>query len=95
MQPQYIYSIGNAICKIKINVPDMSKESIVKHLHCFERQVGHVRALGFHSYAELLFYADTEHGTIIRKRLGETDKDSEVIAVQTGHVTGKHKFKTG
>ena len=91
MQPNYIYAIGNGICKTRINSPDTEESLILKHLQCFEGDVGHVRALGFHAYAELLFYSDVDKGTIHRKRMTEADEDSEVIVVQTGLVTGKRK----
>ena len=89
MQPNYIYAIGNGICKTRINTPDTEERVVLRHLQCFESDVGHVRALGFHSHAELLFYSDVDKGTIHRKRMTEADEDSEVIVVQTGLVTGK------
>ena len=89
MQPNYIYAVGNGICKTRINSPDTEGRVVLKHLQCFESDVGHVRALGFHSHAELLFYSDIDKGTIHRKRMSEADEDSEVIVVQTGLVTGE------
>ena len=95
-KPQYIYAVGSQLCGTSVHITDSSIDWAPSFVRCFyDIPADHdVISIGFHFYAEQLFFSDNEDGRIHRLQM-EVDQTSKkvtllTVAANTGPVKGKH-----
>ena len=89
--PQFIYTLGNKLCATDPYILDRSDMPLASDIRCFHQNLTKVEALAMDSYAQFLFYSDTQERKLVRIRM-DLDADEltekEVLAEQTGKVRG-------
>ncbi|CAH1782417.1 unnamed protein product [Owenia fusiformis] len=75
--PQYIYSIGSAICRFPANLPDISMANISLSKQCFLPRRRNANTLGFNIRERAVYFTENDTRSLWKLQMDEDDNEKQ------------------
>ena len=89
--PQFIYTIGGALCRFPANLPHMSMRNMTMESQCFLNDRHGVLALATNTHQQMLYFSENRSKTISRVQLADGESP-DIVVGGTGRVEGKDSY---